>query len=503
MKGGNFVKSPEIAREIFRSRLGTLIRPYKKYQCRGLEKSTSIYDKVYHKWNEFAGFVLPYAGCNCFLTYHLPLDYLKANFKYYDVDDIPVTRWKTFGRKINLVGIKEFRPAQSQIISEIERSKKESNIWFVNLQTGQGKTLLSTYLSTKFNLKTLILCFSDDILTQWINTYITKTDIDERRILHLSGKVIDNILAGAIDPDDFDIFLSTPTLLDRFGSSRMDYSKITELFNKCGFGLMIYDEAHRNVSNIVKISAITNVRYQLYLSADFSQGGYEREVIYKKIFANAQVVTPSEDLKRSMNYTHIVIVDYDTYPNAIEQNEPFNKYGYSAELYMKYQFKKKTLLKAMCQVIENIRKKDKERRFLILFVNIEHVDKMYDILTKVFPDEKIGKFYSKLPDEEKEDTKNNASIIVATYSSFGTGLDTENIKYVLSPNQCNKVMDNQAAGRARPLADGTNALYFIFIDNGFSYCKRKLRIRLNYLNETKSKTSTVYRLHYIEKESED
>ena len=100
-------------------------------------------------------------------------------------------------------------------------------------------------------------------------------------------------------------------------------------------------------------------------------------------------------------------------------------------------------------------------------------------------------------------SKNNASIIVATYSSFGTGLDTENIKYVLSPNQCNKVMDNQAAGRARPLADGTNALYFIFIDNGFSYCKRKLRIRLNYLNETKSKTSTVYRLHYIEKESED
>ena len=160
------MKSPEIAREIFRSRLGTLIRPYKKYQCRGLEKSTSIYDKVYHKWNEFAGFVLPYAGCNCFLTYHLPLDYLKANFKYYDVDDIPVTRWKTFGRKINLVGIKEFRPAQSQIISEIERSKKESNIWFVNLQTGQGKTLLSTYLSTKFNLKTLILCFSYDILTQ-------------------------------------------------------------------------------------------------------------------------------------------------------------------------------------------------------------------------------------------------------------------------------------------------------------------------------------------------
>ena len=93
-------------------------------------------------------------------------------------------------------------------------------------------------------------------------------------------------------------------------------------------------------------------------------------------------------------------------------------------------------------------------------------------------------------------TKNTARIIVATYSSFSTGLDAKDIKYVLSTNQCNKVMDNQSAGRARPLSDGSDAMYFMFVDNGFSYCKRKLKIRLAYLTETKAKDDNPYTFTY-------
>ena len=451
---------------------------------------------MYHKSIEYAGFILPYKGTNCFLTYSLSYDEAKIKFPNYDINTLNYIKSKSFNSKLHLQGIKEFRPVQTQIIGEILNSKKESNIWFINLQTGQGKTLVSTYLSTEFNLKTLILCFSDDILIQWRKTYLKYTDIDEKRILHLSGKVIDNILAGNIDIEKYDIFLCTPTLLDRYGSSRMDYSRIEDLFNICGIGLMIYDEAHRNVSNIVKINAVTNVRYQLYLSADFTQGSYDKEIIYRRIFNNIQVITPSIEDQKSLNYTHLVVVDYNTHPSLLEQQEPFNKYGYSPELYMKYQFKKKILPNAICDIITNIREKDYDKRILILFINTEHVDKMYDILIDKFPNEKIGKFYSKISLEEKQFAKDIASIIVATYSSFGTGLDTDNIKYVLSPNQCNKVMDNQAAGRARPLSDGSNALYFMFIDNGFTYCKRKMRIRLQYLNKTKSKTSQAFIIHY-------
>ena len=57
-------------------------------------------------------------------------------------------------------------------------------------------------------------------------------------------------------------------------------------------------------------------------------------------------------------------------------------------------------------------------------------------------------------------------------------------------------MDNQSAGRARPLADGSDAMYFMFVDNGFSYCKRKLKIRLEYLTKTKAKNDNPFIFNY-------
>ena len=492
------MKEPKIPKMILRSRFGTLIKPYRQYQFRELEKNTATYDKVYHKWIEYAGFILPYEGTPCFLTHTLSYEYLSNNFKNYTIKDRELTNFRKLSSSIHIQNIKEFTPAQSQVIDEINRSKKDSNIWFINLQTGQGKAVLSTYLTTQFNLQTIILCFSEEILNQWENTFNNMTNINSNKILYLTGKVIDKILAKEIDPDEYDIYLSTPTLLDRYGTSRQDYSKITDLFDRCGFGLMIYDEAHRNVSNLVKISAITNVRYQLYLSADFTQGSFDKEIIYKRIFDNIQIIAPTIDLQRTMNYTTLITVEYNSYPSLIEETEPFNKYGYSAELYMNYQFKKGTLKKAIFSIIDIIRKKNKTSRILLLFVNISHVDEMYNELKIRYPNETVGRYYSSLKDDEKKESKNNASIIIATYSSFGTGLDTDNIKYVLSPNQCNKVMDNQAAGRARPLADGSNASYFMFIDTGFSYCKKKLHSRIEYLMRTKSNSSTVYRLKYTD-----
>ena len=321
-------------------------------------------------------------------------------------------------------------------------------------------------------------------------------NISAEKILRVTGTIIDKILAGDIDPNDYDIFMCTPTLLDRFGNRRSDYSRISDLFELCGIGFLIYDEAHRNVSNIVKLNSIMNIRYQVYLSADFGQGSYDKELMYKEIFRNVPVLTPSKKLQTSLKYTKLVVVNFNTYPDEIEKQEPFNKYGFSAELYMKYQFKKGTIIDAIKYTIDTILKANDNYRALILFTNIDHVEAMYDILVKEYPDVNIGKFHGGVSPDNKLNVKNNSKIIVATYGSFSTGLDAKDIKYVLSTNQCNKVMDNQSAGRARPLSDGSDAMYFMFVDNGFSYCKKKLKIRLSYLTETKAKNDVPYTFTY-------
>jgi hypothetical protein len=49
-----------------------------------------------------------------------------------------------------------------------------------------------------------------------------------------------------------------------------------------------------------------------------------------------------------------------------------------------------------------------------------------------YTDFKIARFHSKVDIDEKEFAITDANIIIATYQSFGTGMDVENIKYVIS-----------------------------------------------------------------------
>ena len=256
---------------------------------------------------------------------------------------------------------------------------------------------------------------------------------------------------------------------------------------------MIYDEAHRMLSNIVKITSCANVKHQLYLSADFAQGSFIKEPLFKEVFRNLPVISPSEDLKRSLMYTKLGVIRYNTHPNTVETMSINNRYGFSPEYYMDYQFKKGVIFELMSTLIRNYYfNLEGKYRILILFNNIKHVEGMFEYLKAKYPGVNIGRYYGEVPEGEKNETKYHADILVATYGSFSTGLDTENIKYVISCNQCNKVADNQAAGRSRRLSDGTDAVYLMLIDQGFSYCERKLEKRLKYLLETKSKDETVF-----------
>ena len=130
-----------------------------------------------------------------------------------------------------------------------------------------------------------------------------------------------------------------------------------------------------------------------------------------------------------------------------------------------------------------------EYKTLILLEHIKHVDEIYDHLNEVNNDKSIiiGRYHSKMEENERESTREFANVIISTYKSFGTGMDIEDIKYVISLNQCNKITANQAAGRSRTLPDGSDSIYFMVTDTGFKYCRQKTKIVLEYLVEQKLK----------------
>lgn len=478
---------------IYRTKNGTIITPYRKYQCRDLEHNTSVYDRVYHKAIEMTGFMVNnYDGENdAFITHYLPEDYLATHFRNYQIHTVnefkakPVSKSFKMNKDIHLTDI------QGKIANEITNAQdKYTREWFINLQTGAGKTVLGTYLTSKFGKKTMVVCFMIDILMQWKKTYREKTTIDPDRILDInSGKILDDIYFGTGDYSQYDIFLISPSLISMY-LNKNPWTRFSKVIEELGIGLLIFDEGHRNMSTIVKVNALTNIKYTLYLSADYAQGDYQKEKLFYNIFRKTRIIKPEGEEARSLKHTKVIVVDYNSKPDVTESTMIYNKYGFSAEYYMDYQLRKGKIYEVLDEIIKIISNvKKPEWKTLILLEHIKHVDEVYAYLVNhnKIPGMIYGRYHSKISPEDKQAALDYANVIISTYKSFGTGMDVNSIKYVVSLNQCNKVNANQAAGRSRALPDGSDSIYFLVTDNGFKYCKQKTKVVLGYLSEQKLK----------------
>jgi superfamily II DNA or RNA helicase len=389
------------------------------------------------------------------------------------------------------------REVQYQIIQGI-LNNEEKDQWFVYLSQGLGKTLLSVYMIPYFNMKTLIMCYNVKILRQWVRTMTENTDIYGPSIILIdTGEILKRIESGDFPVWRYDVFMCTPKLLTEYGKKH-GFEHLNILFDKMGIGLKIFDEAHRNIANIVKINAYTSVKKTLYLSGDFAQSNKIKEEMYYRMFHNVPVLRPTEELMNTLKFTVAVVVFYDSHPSELEKTSVYSKRGFSFYEYMKYEIQKKAFFDTLWYILDAINKTNKKNYKILVLVNlIEHVDTVKNEIEGRYGNRYIvGRYHSGVPADEKDFCTEEANLIVSTYQSFSVGIDVSLIKYVISCSICTKIDDNQASGRARPLPDNSDAYYFMMSDLGFSYTKEKLGSRLKYLKETKIKA--IQRIRYYE-----
>jgi len=475
---------------------GMIISPYTKGQSIYLEKLTSTYDRVTHKWTPLTGYTIENEdlGDSIFITHLNSKSFIQGIFPEYTIESEPKAKVKKIHQHFTLNADVTPTDVQYDIIQSI-LANDQMHQWFVYLSQGFGKTLLSIYLSSLFNVKTLIMCYSKDILKQWVASLKDRTTINLKRVLTIdSSKLLLVICNGSFPAEDYDVFLCTPGLITSFGK-RYGYDKISQLMKTMGIGFKIFDEAHRNIANIIKINAYSNVDRTLYLSGDFAQSNPRKEVLYKRIFHNVPIIKPEEELMNTLKYTEAIVVEYDSEPSTQESMSVYTRRGFSSYNFMKYQFSTTIFFDTLDFIIGHINKSNTNNYKVLVLANlIDHVESLYDQLHAKYSDKYIlGKFHGELTDSEKDFAKTTATMIVASYQSFGTGLDVTDIKYVISTTACTKVDDNQASGRARPLSDGSNCFYFMMCDKGFAYVMKTLKFRLAYLEETKIKKITRIR----------
>lgn len=484
---------------IYISNTGTVVTPYENGQCKKLENDVSIWNDVYFRRDPVIGFQVVSNIDNdiqSFVTCKNSATYIQGLFPDYNISYMEQIIPKKLSQKFRLNEDIALTDIQSNTINDILKYIKYHE-WFVNLQTALGKTLMSVYLSSILNVKSMIMCYSTEILLQWIQTIKEKSNFDTSKLILLdSSKLIQNIYTEKFDSNEYDIFMATPKLIVSY-CEKYGYDHLNPVFEKMGIGLKVFDEAHRNISNMIKINGFANVDKTLYLSADFGQANKDKEKLYYKMMFGVPVFKPSDEVMSTLKYTQAIVVEYNTDPNINEVASVYSRFGFSSINYMKYQFNKGIVYDVLDYVLENIFNTNTHNyKTLILLNLIDHVDTLTEVLIEKYGDcKRIGKFHSEINHEEKEETKTISDIIISTYKSFGTGLNVADIKYVISIDQCDKISDNQAAGRARPLSDGSDAFYFMLADRGFKYSGRKLKDRLNYLKMTKIKHITRVRYY--------
>ena len=482
---------------IYTTKNGTIVSPYKRGLLRSVERSTSSYDHVYHKSVEETGFLVNnFGGGSAFITHSVSPELLLPLIdRGYTLYKMPWNIPKPLGSRLTLQIDTQLRDYQGDIVVEIMQTSNHYHEWFINLQTDMGKTITGIELIHQFGTKAMVVCFRNVILNQWKEKLMDKTTAVAERIHFINGsKELEKMYNGEFPTDDYDIYLVNPATLTSYFRSH-DYRHMHRIFDELGIGTLIYDEAHRNMGLVVKMNATTNTRATIYLSADYAQGELRREDRYYDIFKNTKIIRMEKDQAEEYKHTKILVVDFDTKPSVNDTVSINNKYGYSADNYMKYEFKKGRILEVLRHLVENIIKTRKpEYRTLIFFTNKWAADEAYNYLSGFFADSGVtfGEYHGDIPEDHKEWARKKADVLIATYSSLNTGFDEENIKYVIGTNQSNKIEDNQTSGRGRPMKDGTDNVYMMLVDVGFSYCKKKLRQRLGYLMETKAKDRPVW-----------
>lgn len=473
---------------------GTQITPYRKRQNPYLEKLTSVPDPIrkfirrpvtgYRLESEFDE--------PCFVT-HLHNDlFLQEQFLDYRVVHVPHTQYRSLSQPISIHSDITPREVQYELIQDV-LSHQDKNQWFIHLSQGLGKTLLSVFLIAQFNVKSLIMCYDKKILSQWFHTITEKTDTDPKVVLELhESKLMYDIVAGNFPVWEYDIFMCTPKLLFSFGK-RYGFHLMSPLMERMGIGFKVFDEAHRNIANMIKINALTSIDKTLYLSGDFAQSNKYKEKLYFSMFHNVPIFQPTEELMNTLKFTVAIVILYNSNPTELEKASVYTRRGFGFYNFMKYQMKKRDLFNTLDLVMTQINKVNKKGyKILVLMNMIEHADSMTEYMKQKHGiSHNVGRFHSKVPDDEKMQCLEECDLIVSTHQSFGTGIDISLIKYVICCTACTKIDDNQASGRARPLPDGSDAYYFMLCDYGFPWIKERLPERVQYLHDTKIKDVSV------------
>ena len=466
------------------------IQPYKIGDFPSLEYRLSVYDNVYHRI-EFIGLDYDPKRKILYLPNSINKKKIENNYKTKNLilEDMkldPKTKIK-----FNL----KCPPKDDLQIKTIDflvcRGNYTGNMFYpklmLSLDTGSGKTYCVLNAISQIGLKTAVILPNYTLIERWVKEIKKVTDIKEDEVYIISGQ--NSLKKIKSKTKDKKIILISHSTINRFGTD-YGWDKVHKLFKLMKIGIKVYDEAHMQFKNIIKIDLHTNTYKTFYLTATAGRSILKENIIFNSVFSNVPSLV-SYTKSREENHIDMIIIKYNSNPTYNERTLCKTIKGFSASKFMKYNMGSGRLHfeRALEIVMNTILTNKTKGRVLILLGTVNMIYHIKCFLEQSYPILKgqIGIYCHDVSKKEKEDTFNNKYIMLSTYKSLGTGSDIVGLKYVvMTEPYSSKLIAKQCPGRLRE-----HGWYFELVDSGFNDCVRQFESRKKILIKKSNKFKIV------------
>lgn len=341
----------------------------------------------------------------------------------------------------------------------------------ITANVGTGKTFCGTAITALRKARALVIVPLAKLLPQWAESYINFTSVKEDEILMIQGgKVCEEILEGK--HKDKKVFIA---MIDTIAAFNKRYGDIQtmDLLSATRAEIKIVDEIHLDMKAISMLEAMSNFKYNYYMSATPGRSDGKENWLFKQLFYHVPKFG-SNFTTQEEKHLNIMVKRYYFTPTPRQINRMVNrKVGINTKLYerelalsppeVKQSFKDSLIL-MLNWANKQVKKGNK---IMVLGQSIDFLKYIYSIVQEVIPEEDCGLYYGGMKKEEKEESLQK-KVIVATTSTLGTGADIKGLQFVINAATYSSwVMVTQVSGRLRKLPDDTPTVYIELVNFGY------------------------------------
>lgn len=443
----------------------------------------TVYAVVNKHDNEFRFHINTYSGFVNFLM----VNGLSVND--YDVEVMPVN----YGYDTGIKMLDKYSPREHQvpIIDYFLTQTAKSGYYinqvlkqnFIGIQTGEGKTLTSSFCAVKLG-KRILICVRPLFMKKWAEDIFDIFKVKKTETLSVQGSdQLKGLLSIAKEPEFKKvkvILVSLPTVRNWFKAYETLGSKACreagydcdpdQFYEHLGVGMRLIDEVHIDFHFNFIHDLYTNVNKGISLSATLLNLDPFMEKMYNLAYPKLDRYNGGE-LKK---YTKSFAVMYDFQFQRRVNTKDFGSNTYSHIAFEKsiMSSNNKGLLNNYCGMIYDILNIKflptftKGKKAVVYAASKKMCTAIAEFLKKQLPDMDVRRYIGKDPKEPGiEDPYENlldADIRVTTIQSGGTGHDIKGLTDVIMTNCIQSIQQNiQVLGRLREIIGGETRFYYL------------------------------------------